>query len=344
VSTDGRAVLDFLDRKTVVQMVLGFAVAMVVLYLVAVGVGVDAIRQALAGARLRWLAAGAASTALGLVFWGKAWQVVLRVVGVEVPYRRLVVTYFAATFANYVTPLGQAGGEPFIAYVLSRDTEASYEDSLASVVTADLLNLLPFFTFAAIGFVALVARTTLPDEIEPLAGGLLALGVGVPLGLLVGWRFRKPVGRILLRAVAPLARRIEHRAITVARLRNRLHELNEAFERIAQDRTALVEALSFSFVGWVFFALPLYFAGLTIGVHIGLLAVLFIVPASTIAGLTPSPGGLGGVELALVALLVAVAGLAAADGYAIAVIYRLASYWFALALGGIATLSVIARN
>lgn len=53
-------------------------------------------------------------------------------------------TYLAATFANYTTPFGQAGGEPFIAYVLSADTEASYEESLASVSTADLMHLLPF--------------------------------------------------------------------------------------------------------------------------------------------------------------------------------------------------------
>jgi len=340
--TDDRAVLDFADRTTLVKIGLGFLVAVAVLYLMAVGVGIDELREVLADTQVRWLALGCLSTALCLLAWAKAWEVVLEVVGVEVSLRTLAVTYYAATFANYVTPLGQAGGEPFIAYVLSRDTDASYEDSLASVVTADLLNLLPFFTFAAVGFVALAWQTTLPERIEPLAAGLVVLAVGVPILAISGWRLRMPLGRLFLRVSAPVVRRLPR--VTVGTIRDRLRELNASFQRIAREPTALVRALVFSYVGWVFFALPLYFATQAIGAPIGLLLVLFIVPASTLAGLVPSPGGLGGVEVALVALLVALSGLTGAGAYAVALVYRVASYWFALGAGGAATLYVIKRS
>ena len=263
-------------------------------------------------------------------------------VGVAVPFRKLVGTYYAATFANYVTPMGQAGGEPFIAYVLSRDTDASYEDSLASVVTADLLNLLPFFTFAAVGLVVLFVRATLPDEVRGVAVALAVFAVGAPAVVVAGWRFRAPVGRAVVRAVAPVARRT--RFVTVEGVRERLRELDEAFGRIAADPRALAHALVFSYVGWLFFALPLYFAVLTVGGSISLFLVFFIVPASTLAGLTPSPGGLGGVELALVGLLGVLAGFSTDLGYAVATVYRLASYWFAIAAGGIGVVAVLARS
>ncbi len=342
MSDEGAGALDLLDRKTVAQIALGFVVAVVVLGLFAVGIGVGEIRAALAGAQLEWLALGCLSTLLCLTAWGKAWQIVLRVAGVEESFRRLVVTYYAATFANYVTPLGQAGGEPFIAYVLSRDTDASYEGALASVVTADLLNMLPFVTFSGVGFAALIYQSSLPETLEPLAAGLVGLAVGVPVLAAVGWRYRFSLGRLVLRLAAPVARRTKR--LRLDGLRERLRELNDAFQRIAKDRRALVSALFFAYLGWLFFALPLYFAGLTIGRDLDLLLVLFIVPASTLAGLVPSPGGLGGVEAAMLALLVGLLGVTTATGYAVALIYRLASYWFALGLGGVAALYVIARN
>jgi len=335
-------VLGLLDRRTLAKTVAGFAVAGVILYLLAVGIGIEEIRGELADADPLWLAAGCASTAVGLVSWAKAWQVVLGVVGIPVRFRKLVVTYYAATFANYVTPLGQAGGEPFIAYVLARDTDASYEDSLASVVTADLLNLLPFFTFAAVGMGVLLARTTLPDEVRGVAVALVVFAVGVPAGAAAGWRVRKRLGRLVVRLVAPVVRRA--RFVSLEGVRRRLRELNEAFERIAADPQALAHAMVYSYVGWLFFALPLYFAALTVGEPLGLLLVFFIVPASTLAGLTPSPGGLGGVTAALVALLGVLAGFSSATGYAVATVYRLASYWFAVLVGGLAALWVVART
>ncbi|MFB6207607.1 MAG: YbhN family protein [Haloglomus sp.] len=338
---EGRGLTEFATRETLAKTAVGFVVALAFLYLVAVGLGVEDIEQALAGADPAWVALGCCSTLLGLAAWGKAWQIVLRVVGIRVPYHRLVVTYFAATFANYVTPLGQAGGEPFIAYVLSRDTEAGYEDSLASVVTADLLNLLPFFSFAAIGLGVLLTRPSLPRATRPLAFGLFGMAVGIPVITGAGWLWRERVRGGVLRIVVPVARRTNR--ISVAGVAERIDDLYAAFGRVAQDPRALAEALAFAYVGWGFFAFPLYCAGQALGVEISPLTVLFVVPASTLAGMVPTPGGLGGVEAALVALLVAVALDSAALALAIALVYRVVSYWFALGVGGAAALAVLKR-
>lgn len=343
MSDHGGSALDFADRKTLVQILGGFAIAGLVLFLLVDFVGTADVVAELARADLRWVAAACLSTLVGLAAWGKAWQIVLHVSGVTVPYRRLLVTYFAATFANYVTPMGQAGGEPFIAYVLSRDTEASYEDSLASVVTADLLNLLPFFTFAGLGFAALVWQASLPERIEPLAGGLVVLAVGLPVAGAVVWHFRRRFGYGVLRVVRPITRRTP--GISADGLLERMRDLDEAFQRIARDRRALAYSLVFAYVGWLFFALPLYFAGLAVGLSISPLLVLFIVPSSTLAGLAPSPGGSGAVVPVLVVLLVALTTVSGeANATAVAIIYRVASYLFAILVGGLAAAYVLKRN
>jgi uncharacterized protein (TIRG00374 family) len=338
----GGTVLEGLfSRELLAKTGAGAAVALVLVYLLGWYVGWQEVLDTLSGADLWWVAVGCASTALCLAAWGKAWQVVLSVVGVGESYRKLVVTYFAATFANYVTPLGQAGGEPFIAYVLSRDTEASYQDSLASVVTADLLNLLPFFNFAAVGLAYLLWQAELPAGAESLAQGLALLALGVPVLVVVGWRYRDAVEGAVLAVVAPVA---AHTArISVAGVRDRIDEFYVALERITDSPRSLAYALVFSYVGWVLFALPLYFSGLALGYEIDPLVVLFVVPASTLAGLVPTPGGLGGVESALTALVVALTTLGAAEAFALAVVYRVASFWFSILVGGVAALWVTAR-
>lgn len=131
---------DLLDRRTVGKALAGFAVALVLLGLLAAGIGIDEIAAELADADLRWFAVGCLSTAVGLVSWARAWQVVLRVVGVPVAF-----------------------------------------------------------------------RTTLPQEIRGVA----------------------------------VARRT--RFLSVEGVRKRLRDLNEAFERIAADRRALVHALAFAY-------------------------------------------------------------------------------------------------
>ncbi len=332
----------FAERQTLAKIAIGFVVAGILVFLLGYAVGWRSVARALSGADGRWLAVACGSTLVGLVAWSKAWQVVLGVVGIGVSFRRLIVTYFAATFANYVTPFGQAGGEPFIAYVLSQDTDASFEDSLASVVTADVLNLLPFFNFAAIGLAVLVWRARLPDVIRPLAFGLTAIAIAVPAIAYVGWNHRNGVENALLRLLAPVVGRTKR--FSVEGIRRRIDRFYESLELIAAEPRKLLYALVFSYTGWVFFALPLYLASLTLNLPIDPLLVLFIVPASTIAGLMPTPGGLAGVEATLVALLIAlVPAMGGGEAFAVATVYRVASYWFALGVGGLASLYVIAR-
>ncbi|MDZ7730188.1 MAG: lysylphosphatidylglycerol synthase transmembrane domain-containing protein [Natrialbaceae archaeon] len=154
------------NTRSALKIGLGFAVGVVLVYLLGVVVGWERTLERLRMAQWRWVVVGCLSTVLCLVAWGKTWQIILRTIGVDVPFRKLIVTFFAATFANYVTPMGQAGGEPFIAYILSQDTSASYEESLASVVTTDIIRLLPFFTFGGVGVAYLILDSQLPARIE----------------------------------------------------------------------------------------------------------------------------------------------------------------------------------
>jgi hypothetical protein len=324
------------DRATGLKALAGFAVAAVLLYLFGRVIGWAEILGTLGDANVWWVALACLSTTACFVVWTKCWDVILAVVDVTIPFRELVPTYFAATFADYVTPFGKLGGGPFVAYVLSTDDRASYSESLAGVVTADLLNLLPFFLFAAVGAAVVTIRRDLPPGPRALVGTLAVVAVVVPLLVFLGYRRQQTVQRLVVTCLSPVATRTDR--LSVSAVRERIDEFYTRLDRIAGDRRALAETLGYAIGGWLLFALPLVFAGEALGVQIDLALVLFIVPASTVAGLTPTPGGLGGVEAAVAGLLVALSPLGPSTAAAVALLYRVASYWYVLLVGGVAAL------
>ncbi|SEO36722.1 hypothetical protein SAMN04487948_10286 [Halogranum amylolyticum] len=324
------------DRETGVKVLASFAAASVLLYFFGAVIGWGEIIATLRKAKLEWLVVACLSSTLCLVIWAKSWDVIFGAVDVDIPLSALVPTYFAGTFADYVTPFGKAGGGPFIAYILSTDGRVSYQESLAGVVIADLLNMLPFFTFAGFGFVALFVQGSVPPRAEPLVGGLALLAFGIPVAVYLGWRHRQVVELLVVGLSRPIAARTSR--VDVDSLKDRVDEFYDRLDRIAAHPKELAITLAYSYVGWLFFAAPLFLAGQTIGVHIDPALVLFIVPASTLAGVAPTPGGLGGVEVAIVGLLVALTTVNTATAAAIALVYRVASYWYVLGLSGIAAL------
>lgn len=329
------------DRRTIGKALVGFAVAGLLLYLLGSVVGWARITTTLADADPLWMVVACLSTLLYLLAWTKTWDVVLGAGGLSISYSDLVPTFFAATFANYTTPFGQAGGEPFVAYVLAADTEASYEEALASVSSADLLNLFPFFTFAGLGLAALVVTGEIPPGTRPLVIGLAAIAVGVPGIVLVGWYRRDLIEGAIVRVTAPIVARTDRFGIDG--VRGRIDSFYDQLGRIASEPRELLAGLAFSYVGWMFFALPLYFVALALGLPLDPLLVIFLVPASSLAGITPTPGGLGGVEAALTALVVALTPISTTGAAALAIAYRATSYWFALAVCGPVALYVTAR-
>ena len=330
-----------MDRRTTLKLLVGFAVALLLVYLLGAVIGWDRTIERLRTADLYWVVIACVSTLLCLLAWTKTWQVVLDAAGVTVPFRKLVVTFYAATFANYITPMGQAGGEPFIAYILARDTDANYEQSLASVVTADLLRMLPFFNVGLVGLGYLLLQSQLPEGTEQFAALLLGLAIILPVGIVLAWRHRDAVQHAVVRLLTPVAHRTDR--ITVEGVRNRIDRLYESINLIAESPRDLLVAVAFAYVGWILFALPLYFSGLALGLEISLLLVAFLVPVTVIAGSTPLPGGLAAIEGSLVVLLTALLAFSADQALAVTTVYRLTSYWFVVGVGGIATFWVLAR-
>jgi uncharacterized protein (TIRG00374 family) len=123
---------------------------------------------------------------------------------------------------------------------------------------------------------------------------------------------------------------------TVDGIERRIEGFFGAIERVADHPRHLGLALALSSVGWLFQMLGLWLAFQAVGTPIPLSVALFVVPIGAVAGVTPLPGGAGGIESVLVVLLVAapLPGVTESVAVAAVVVFRGMVYWTPTLLGG----------
>jgi len=328
---------------------VGFGTGIVVLLALYSVVGVTDVLAALSGADPAVIAAVYLAAVCWLFAWGLTLRTVLSVVGVEVSMIRGFLLLAGATFANNVTPFGQAGGEPFAALLVSRTTGTEYENGLAAVASVDTINFVPSISFALAGAGYYATRSAVAGRVGVAAVSLVVLALGVPVVAYLAWRTRDRVAEMAVavlvsagRAVGRVVPRV--RPPDAAELRDRIEGFFAALERVAGDRHSLARSLTFSAVGWLLLSTSLWLSLFALGHAVPFAAALFIVPLGSVAGVAPLPGGLGGVEAALVLLIVPITGVDAGTAAAAALLHRGATYWFPVLLGGSATAMLEADN
>ena len=317
----------------------GFLAAVVVLLVLLWLVGFNEVIAALSMARPSVLVLVVLVALAWLFAWSLALRTVLGVLGIPISAGRAFLVFASATFANNTTPFGQAGGEPFSALLIARATDSEYETGLAAIASVDALNFVPSIVLALVGMGYYATAFTLGRRIELAALTILVLALLIPLGVSVAWRRREDVKAAVVHVATPAIGRLTRVLPRVsppepAAIDRRIDGFFGAIERVARSRRGLLAALGFSALGWALLSASLWLSLYALGHAVSPAVVLFIVPVGSIAGVTPLPGGLGGVEAALVLLIVPTTGVGLATASAAAVIHRGATYWLPVLLGG----------
>lgn len=324
------------DRRTTLTSFLGASAVLVAIVLV---VGVERTRVVVIAAEPAVVVLVLIAAVLWLSAWALSLRTVLATVGGHLSVPLSVLVYTGVTFANNVTPFGQAGGEPFSAALISRVADNEYETSLAAIASADAMNVVPSIMLALVGFGYIGATTVLGRRLRVAAMGIGVMAVAVATGAYFGWRYRHAVEARIVATVTPLigflGRVIPRRSPPDDRLvERRIDGFFGALDRVAGDRQSVALALGFSTLGWLGLATSLWLSLFSLGTTAPFPTMLVVVPVGAIAGMTPLPGGLGGVEAVLVALLGPAAGVDPATAAAAVIIHRTATYWIPTVVGG----------
>jgi uncharacterized protein (TIRG00374 family) len=333
------------------KSIAGFVVAIAVLGVLMWLVGFEEVLDALRQADPQIAALTVPVAALWLTCWGLALYLVLGALNARIAPHRAVFVFVAAVFVNNATPLGQAGGEPISAMFISSASDSEYETGLAAIASVDTLHFIPSISLAVVGlaYVGLSAIDLTQNILFAMAGVAVFAAVVPTIGYLA-WRSRDRVRRVVATRVTgllALAGRIVPRFSPPSResVAHRVDGFFEAIGRVATSRKTVLSAMSLSALGWIFLSTSLWLSLHALGTTIPFVSILFVVPLGSIAGATPLPGGLGGLEAAFAALLVPL-GVPTPVAFSAVLIHRGATYWLPTLFGGgaAALLSVEAKR
>lgn len=338
-----------MDRSLVRRVLFGFLLTIPVCLFLFWSVDIDPVLATLQRVR-RTILGLAVLTILGWLFaWSQSLRTVLRTLDVSVSVSRSFFLLSGATFSNNITPFGQAGGEPITAYLISQTSGTKYETGLAAIASVDTLNFIPSFLFAAIGIGYYTIVLTLTSQMKFAAILLGGIGVGIFGGGYYLWTVRSTAERHLssglagfLGGIAGLIPRLSPPSRET--IRQRIAHFIRTIEQIAAHPSHLLVALGFSGAGWFFQAVALWLAFYAIGTSVPFAVVLFVIPISTIAGVTPLPGGAGGIETVLIALLTSTTSIESAIIVAAVIIFRGLVYWIPTMIGGGVLAAITAKR
>lgn len=239
------------------------------------------------------------------------WQIYLGAMGHKVPWRPSLRIYLAG-FALTTTP-GKAGEA--LRGVLLKSWGVPFPKSFAAFFSERLSDLF------AVVLLTLFGLTLYPD-----ARPMIFIGVGL---VLVGFVVLSQ--RRLLESIAGLL------PLGAGKLANALRSLFDVLLEAQRCHrlSILVGVTCLSVVAWSAEALAFYWILQWMGADVPLAFAVFVYALAMLAGaISFMPGGLGGAEAVMVALLIW-KGMAGADAVAATVLIRLATLWFAVAIGAV---------
>jgi glycosyltransferase 2 family protein len=331
--------MDMIQRRVTA---VGFFGTLVILSGILYLVGIEDLLQELSRADTGLVALVGAITVGWLVAWALGLRAVLAVLGVRLSVVRSFLVLNGAMFSNNVTPFGQAGGEPFAALLISKVAEMEYERGLAAIASVDAINFLPSVTLALVGAAYFATKITFSQRLRAATGLIVGLAVVVPLLIYLGWLNQDAIERRLESVLTPVIQRLTKVLSGVSppdesNIKSRIEGFFVAIERIATNRRGMVFTLTAATLGWVFQMIALWVAFWAIGTPIPFSVMLFVVPMGALASITPLPGGAGGIETALVAILANLPSITVGLETALAavVIFRGFVYWIPILIGGL---------
>lgn len=108
------------------------------------------------------------------------WKVIIRGLGIEVKWRKIISAWIVGTTFSYLTPVVFFGGEPLRAYFLKNNSEIPWSKNIASIVSDKVLELMTNLVIMILGISFLFSRVAIPFEIKFITiliiAGLLGMG------------------------------------------------------------------------------------------------------------------------------------------------------------------------
>lgn len=267
-------------------------------------------------------------------FWSYTWHNFFKQMNMDVEILKTFKMFMAGHFFNSVTPLGQFGGEPFMAYLISKNTDYSAEKGFSAVLSADLVNTIPILTFI-IGGTAfqLIFRESIKQVIvHVIYIAILTTLIGGTFIYLL-WFKSGSIEKVLIKILRKFASSIGYGASIVQKLEESLLKAQKSFARIGNNPKSLLKAIVAAHVGFISQVFCLAAILLALDFSVTLTPLYFTIALAGLATFSPTPGGSGTFEAAMAGLLTLFVGIEFHIALVAAILFRATTFWPGIIIG-----------
>jgi uncharacterized protein (TIRG00374 family) len=277
--------------------------------------------HALGHTRVHWVIAAIGSECVSMVAFALLQRQLLRAVGTRLTATWLLSTAYAANAIAVAVPVAGSGMATGYAF---RQLRRRGVDAAQAGVALTMAGIVSTVAFAAV----IVAAAVFSGNPAAAAGSLVAALIAAAIVGAVLTAVRTPEGRARLErifaAVVRWCRRVVHHPKADPN-----HLVGDVLKRVGDFRFGvgtLLVAFVWALVNWVADAVVLFLVIHAVGIGVPWHRVLLAWTAGIGAGsLSPTPGGLGVVDVTMTAALVA-AGAPAPGAVAAVLLYRIVTF------------------
>lgn len=300
-----------LNKKTIFSFIVSFSI----LYFLVKFIDLEAVIEVSKSAHIGIFCLAIIVHYTSFLVRGLRWKGLLRGINVEVSTFIASEMVFLSWFANSIVPAKI--GDIYRSHMLKKHSGTPISVSIGTLVVERLFDII-----LLIGLLTITGFTVLKDQmadeiVRSIEIGYIILGM-VILCLLLFFIFRHHLGNII-----PV-RFIYH-----------YENLHDGLYSSLSNPTTLISVAIFTIFSWTFESARFMLVTRSLGIELGLAAIIFVVLASSLLTAIPlTPAGLGAVEVSIVFILSSM-GVDPTLAASVALLDRLISYWSILASGAV---------
>ncbi|HRJ42748.1 MAG: flippase-like domain-containing protein [Caldilineaceae bacterium] len=264
------------------------------------------------------------------IFFANRWWLLLRGLGVHLPFGRVAVYRLIGATVSLLTPGPQFGGETVQVWLLIRRSAVPAAPALASVALDRMLELTLNLGFLVAGLLYTLGSGLLKVSLTAQSLALVLLPLGLPVIFFVSFWWR---GGSLARHLFMLAHRLPTgwQSAALQRMLAGLAEGEAHIYRTLRGKPRLIGlGALLSALNWVVLLADFWLATRLVGMQLSGLHFVSFVVAARLAILLPIPAGLGALEASQI-LAAQSAGVNPALGLALVILFRVRDLVLALA-------------
>lgn len=255
--------------------------------------------------------------------WAFQWFKVFQDLDLGLGYLYCLKLFLGGKFLDNITPVGRAGGEPLIAYLVSKETGDNVGKILPGIASADLINNLPMFVFMALASFYLIFFQ--PSNMSLALTGLIFTVIFLLIFLLVLFR------PLMIVSGLSRIRRIGTTDLLPAAVSKNIGSAIESLEQL-EDRSSIFWLISVAHLAYLFQISSLYLVLSSLALDPGI-EVFLILPIAFLGNISPSPGGLGTYDSMMAGGILLLLSAPLATAVSAALLFRLTTYLPGIILG-----------